>query len=390
MERRLAVILVADVVGYSRLMGLDEERTQTAFRTCHAAIAAIISKHRGRIFGGAGDSVLAEFASPVEAVWAAIEIQDDVAERPLDLPEGQQMKFRIGINLDDVMVEDGDLYGDGVNVAVRLESLAEPGGICLSSNVYEHAQQKLPPLQFVDLGAQRLKNIAKPVHVYHVVPRSSAKNVLSVTAADAFATNWLAPRLGKFQAIYPDIDLRLEAMSRVVDFTREAFDIGIREGHGNWLGLMSHLLMPIEFTPFCSPEFLVRTGKLIAPTDLLQLPLLSWGTTNDWWREWFRLSGISNPEPAFRPSIQLRAQTAFSQAAMAGQGVAILNPALFAAEIAAGLLVQPFDIVARSGLSYWLVYLEECQNFRKVGAFREWILEEVKGDVARPAADLRH
>jgi class 3 adenylate cyclase len=170
MERRLAVILVADVVGYSHLMGVDEERTRAAFRIYHTVIAEIISKHRGRIFSGAGDSLLAEFASPVEAVHAAVDIQNDTAERPLDLPEGHQMRFRIGVNLGDVMVERSDLYGDGVNVAVRLQALAEPGGICLAGNVHEHVEQKLP-LQFFDLGSQRLKNIAKPVHVYRVPAR---------------------------------------------------------------------------------------------------------------------------------------------------------------------------------------------------------------------------
>ena len=192
------------------------------------------------------------------------------------------------------MVEGSDLYGDGVNVAVRLEALAEPGGICLSSNIHEHVEQRLP-LQFFDLGAQSLKNIAKPVHVYRWTPQAVTESVLSITAAETFATNWLVPRLGAFQLANPGIDVRLELMGRVVDFTRETFDLGIREGHGNWPGLKSHRLMAVEFTPLCSPEFLSRTGSVVVPTDLLQLPLLSWATTNDWWLEWFRLSGIPSP-----------------------------------------------------------------------------------------------
>jgi LysR family glycine cleavage system transcriptional activator len=161
MERRLAVILAADVAGYSRLMEADEELTHGAFRVCHTAIAALVAKHCGRVFGGAGDSVMAEFTSPVEAVRAAVEIQNDLAERPLDLPEGHRMQFRIGINLGDVMVEGSDLYGDGVNLAVRLEALAEPGSICLSANIHEHVEKKLP-LRYQDIGEQRVKNIAQP------------------------------------------------------------------------------------------------------------------------------------------------------------------------------------------------------------------------------------
>nr|WP_160330124.1 adenylate/guanylate cyclase domain-containing protein [Rhizobium altiplani] len=118
-------------------MEVDEERTHAALNTCNSAIAGLVSKHSGRIFAIAGDSFLAEFASPVEAMRAAIEFQEDVSGRSFDLPEGLQMRFRIGINLGDVIVDGGNLFGDGVNVAVRLEALAEPGGICLSSAVYE-------------------------------------------------------------------------------------------------------------------------------------------------------------------------------------------------------------------------------------------------------------
>ncbi|PSH62627.1 hypothetical protein CU102_25005 [Phyllobacterium brassicacearum] len=381
-DRRLTVILAADVVGFSRLMEVDEERTHAAFSTCHTAIAGLVAKHRGRIFAGAGDSVLAEFASPVEAVRAAIDIQNDLAERRLDLAEGHQMKFRIGINLGDVIVDGSNLYGAGVNVAVRLETLAEPGGICLSGNIHEHVEQKLP-LQYLDLGEQRVKNIAKPVHVYRVLTSEATQGVLSITAAETFATNWLVPRLGSFQLVHPDMALRLEIMGRVVDFAHEAFDVGIREGHGNWPGLKSHMLMPVEFTPLCSPEFLARAGNIAAPIDLLQMPLLSWSISDDWWREWFKLSGITNPEPAVRPSVQLKTQLAISQAAMAGQGIAILTPAFFAAEIATGRLIQPFSIVAGIGSSFWLVYPEDHQNSRKIHAFREWILEEVKRGMAR-------
>lgn len=167
MERRLVTILAADVAGYSRLMEADEERTHNAFRVCLSAITRVVTKHGGRIFGGAGDSVMAEFASPVEALRAAVQIQHDLAEQSLDLPDEGRMQFRIGVNIGDVMADKGDLAGDAVNIAARLQTMAEPGGICISGGVYEHAEGKLR-LGFDDLGPCEVKNIARPVRVYRV------------------------------------------------------------------------------------------------------------------------------------------------------------------------------------------------------------------------------
>ncbi|HJY80556.1 MAG TPA: adenylate/guanylate cyclase domain-containing protein, partial [Candidatus Binatia bacterium] len=144
MERKLTAILSADVKGYSRLMGEDEVgtlRTLTAYRQL---IDARIAQHRGRIVGTAGDSVLAEFASVVDAVQCAVEIQTTLQSANTALPPEQRMEFRIGINLGDVMVEGETIYGDGVNIAARLESLAEPGGIFLSGTVYDQIENKLP------------------------------------------------------------------------------------------------------------------------------------------------------------------------------------------------------------------------------------------------------
>ncbi|PST24218.1 hypothetical protein C7U60_09920 [Mesorhizobium plurifarium] len=374
MERHLTVILAADVVGYSHLMEADEERTHAAFCICRAVIADLVSNHRGRIFSGAGDSVLAEFASPVEAMRAAVEIQTDLAKRSLDLPENHQMKFRIGINLGDVLVDGDNLFGDGVNIAVRLEALAEPGGICLSSSVYEHVERKLP-LQYVDIGPQRLKNIARPIHAFRASISRTSENVLSITAIHTFATNWLAPRLGAFQTAHRDLDLRLEAMSRVVDLRCEPFDVGIRAGNGRWPGLISHELMVEEFAPFCSPDFLAGAGNISAPSDLLTLPLLR---DDDWWRAWFKAAGVADSEPKISSSVFFNTQIVVSQAAIAGQGVALLTPALFAPDIKAGRLVQLFDVIARNGISLWLVYPEERESSRKIRVFREWLLDEIQ------------
>jgi len=166
-KRRLTAILAADAVGYSRMMGSDEENTLRILSAHRAVIDGIIEFHDGRIVGTAGDSVLAEFASSVDAVRCAVEIQEALKTRNDALPEGRRLLFRIGVNLGDVMVKGDDLLGDGVNVAARLEGIAEPGGVCISSSVYDQIAGKLN-LGFVDAGEQSLKNISKPVHVYRV------------------------------------------------------------------------------------------------------------------------------------------------------------------------------------------------------------------------------
>ncbi len=165
MERRLAAILAADVMGYSRLMGDDEEGTLATLNACRHVIDGLVNDHRGRVFGSAGDSVIAEFASPVEAVRCGVEIQQELETRNAELPEDRRMQFRIGVNLGDVMAEGENLFGDGVNIAARLEQLAEPGGIYVSDDIYRQVEGKVD-VGFDDLGEQRVKNITKPVRVF--------------------------------------------------------------------------------------------------------------------------------------------------------------------------------------------------------------------------------
>ena len=169
MERRLAAILAADVEGYSRLTELDEEASTATLRLYRAVVEESISAHKGHIFSSAGDSVVAEFPSIVEAIRCAVEIQNEIAERNASVPEAELMRFRIGVNLGDVIAEENNLYGSGVNVAVRLEQLAEPGGICISQTVYDQVR-KIIEIPFQDIGERRLKNIADPVHVYRILP----------------------------------------------------------------------------------------------------------------------------------------------------------------------------------------------------------------------------
>jgi adenylate cyclase len=169
MERRLAAILAADVQGYSRHTEVDEEASTATLRMYRAVVEESISAHRGHIFSSAGDGVVAEFPSIVEAIRCAVEIQNEIAERNSSVPEKQQMQFRIGVNLGDVIAEDNNLYGTGVNVAVRLEQLAEPGGICISQTVYDQVR-KIVEIPFQDIGERHLKNIAEPIHVYRILP----------------------------------------------------------------------------------------------------------------------------------------------------------------------------------------------------------------------------
>ncbi|WP_192356027.1 adenylate/guanylate cyclase domain-containing protein [Mesorhizobium mediterraneum] len=173
----MATILAADAVGYSRLTGRDEEGTLATLRAHRQIIDRVIEQHEGRIFGSAGDSVIAEFASPVEAVRCATEIQFEVDKQNAELSEASRLRFRIGINLGDVVVEGDNLMGDGVNVAARLEALSHPGGMCISEAVYAQARDRLS-LEFVDLGEHRVKNIARPVHAYRV-PLASEEQVTS-------------------------------------------------------------------------------------------------------------------------------------------------------------------------------------------------------------------
>jgi adenylate cyclase len=164
--RRLAAILVADVVGYSRLMGVDEEGTHERVKAHLVELVdPKIGEHHGRIVKTTGDGVLAEFASVVDAVRCAGEIQRAMADRDLDLAEERRLRFRIGVNLGDVIADSDDIYGDGVNIAVRLEGLAAPGGICVSGTVRDHIGDRLP-YAFEDMGELSVKNIAKPLRVY--------------------------------------------------------------------------------------------------------------------------------------------------------------------------------------------------------------------------------
>src|SRR5580693_4287944 len=166
--RRLSAIVAADVAGYSRLMGLDEAGTARILREHRTVFDALVAKHGGRIVKTTGDGLLLEFPSVIDAVECAVAVQAVMAERNDGVPQDLQMLYRIGINLGDILIEGDDILGDGVNIAARLESIAEPGGICISSSAYDQVRGKVA-VEFADLGEQSLKNIARPVRAYAVV-----------------------------------------------------------------------------------------------------------------------------------------------------------------------------------------------------------------------------
>src|SRR5690348_7001299 len=194
--RRLTAILAADVVGYSRLMGADEEGTHERFKAHLVELLdPKIRQHHGRLVKTTGDGILAEFASVVDAVRCADENQRAMADRDLDLAEEHRLRFRIGINLGDVIADGGDIYGDGVNIAVRLEGLAAPGGICVSGTVRDHIGDRLS-YAFEDMGEQSVKNIARPVRVYAWLPEgTTGVPMAGVSSAISSPLPAVAPRL---------------------------------------------------------------------------------------------------------------------------------------------------------------------------------------------------
>src|ERR1700726_4479858 len=166
--RRLAAIVAADVAGYSRLMGLDEVGTARTLREHRKVTDALVAKHGGRLVKSTGDGVLLEFPSVVDAVECAVAVQAVMVQRNDGIPQERRMLFRIGINLGDILIEGHDILGDGINVAARLEGIAEPGGICISSSTYDQVRGKVG-IEFADLGEQNLKNIDRPVRAYALV-----------------------------------------------------------------------------------------------------------------------------------------------------------------------------------------------------------------------------
>src|SRR5262245_27244211 len=203
-QRRLAAILAADVVGYSRLMEADEAATLAALKARRRDVLdPLVAKHQGRTFKTTGDGVLVEFASAVNAVQCAVDLQHAMAAANDGQPEDRHIILRIGVNLGDVMVEGSDLFGDGINIAARLEALAEPGGILVSSTAYDHVRNKVK-IGFDDLGPQILKNITEPIRAYRVTgtPAVTAATVTPVSDKPSIAVLPFANMSGDLEQEY--------------------------------------------------------------------------------------------------------------------------------------------------------------------------------------------
>ncbi|MBB4566085.1 LysR substrate-binding domain-containing protein [Rhizobium leucaenae] len=201
-----------------------------------------------------------------------------------------------------------------------------------------------------------------------------AETTLLIHSTPTFASQWLARHLGSFQLRHPNIAVRLATSDKIIDFSREPSDIAIRSGRGTWPGLRAHLLMKVNFTPMLSPALAASIGGVHTPADLLKLRIIDAG--DPWWLQWFEAAGVPDPGLQGRPKSRLGAQSFEASAAIAGQGVAVLTPEFYADDIAAGRLIQPFDILCNDGSNYWLAYPESRRHTPRIRAFRHWILGE--------------
>ena len=202
--------------------------------------------------------------------------------------------------------------------------------------------------------------------------RGAAEQKLHIHSTPTFATQWLSRTLGDFQLKHPTIAVRLSTSQDLIDFAREEADVSIRWGKGDWPGLTCHRVMRMDFAPMLNPALAGTIGGIREPADLLKLPIIS--PLDIWWRTWFSAAGIDNPGLERFPPNELGVQTIDAQVAMAGQGIAILNPGHFRTEVAAGQLYQPFELTCNDGRDYWLAYPENRRNIVKIRAFRDWIL----------------
>jgi adenylate cyclase len=186
--------LAADVAGYSRMMGADEEGTLERLKACRRAlIDPKIAEHRGRIVKTTGDGMLVEFASAVDAVRCAIDVQRDMASSNVDVPDGKRIEFRVGIHVGDIIIDDNDIFGDGVNIAARLEGIAEPGGICVSDDAFRQIRGKTE-IAYDDMGHQSLKNISEPIRAWRARPANAAPSPVSANRPPEVLASRTSPR----------------------------------------------------------------------------------------------------------------------------------------------------------------------------------------------------
>lgn len=207
-----------------------------------------------------------------------------------------------------------------------------------------------------------------------VATKGGATGVLSVTTVETFASNWLAVHLGAFQLMHPNLAVKVDTLSRQADFTREAIDVGVRTGSGEWPGLMAHYLFKADYTPMLSPRLAESVGGIHRPEDLYKVPLCC--ANDPWWKNWFEAAGVPFDPDRTIAGPELSTQVYDAMAAMTDQGAAILTCNIYNTFVAKGQLIQPFDVLGSDGEGYWLVHSESRRNTPKIKVFRDWILAE--------------
>ena len=262
-------------------------------------------------------------------------------------------------------------------VSYQVKSLEERLGSPLF--VREKGRVRLTALGLRLLPA--LSNAFDGIEAAFASHRAEDESLLTITTTQTFANTWLAWRLGEFQMAHADLAVRLTTALELVDLRSGEADVAIRAGLGNWEGLETHQLLPINFTPMASPVFLAKVerelGRKIEPADLLHLPKIT--PDDEWWENWFKDSGVSI-DGFVRPrgGLRLDSQANEGHAAMGGQGFVLLTPAFWRNDIAQNHLVQPFDVVSTRGYAYWLVYPSERRLVPKIKRFREWLLDKTE------------
>ena len=232
-----------------------------------------------------------------------------------------------------------------------------------------------------EVGARLAPEVSKAFELLRAAfadTRGEADNLLTISAVQTFSSQWLAQNLGLFQIAHPNIAVRLDSSSDLRDLIHDEFDIGIRtlaQPPGD--GLVAHLLIKADFTPLLSPGLAASIGGIAKPEDLLKLPFLD--PEDEWLEQWFAAAGVPGYSTKGRPVSVMGLQSLLGTAAMAGRGVSMLTPAFFRDEIAAGRLIQPFELLAPAGRAYYLVYAESRRNTPKIRAFRDWIMEATEG-----------
>lgn len=230
-------------------------------------------------------------------------------------------------------------------------------GVELSEIGAQFAQKSTDALDILSDGFARARGRTEETLVISVIP--------------TFATNFLAQRLGCFQIDNPSIAVRVEVNQSMVDFATDGFDLAIRSGKGNWPGLKSHLLVPMQFTPMLSPALAEKADGIDHPSDLLKIPIIE--PSDPWWHRWFEAAGVTDANLASQPGLQFGSQVLEANAAIAGQGVGILTPVFYKDEVEQRRLYQPFDLLCCDDQGYWLVYPESRRNLGKIKLFRNWL-----------------